>query len=205
MADCDSIAAADAALAAALLAYYTSSQVDALLVDYRTGTAQDAETIGAISAALLAYYTSAQTPCWPTTARQARRTHRRRRPPRARCWPTGRARTRTFSRPTLGAGGVPLGRRPGHGNGLEHRSRAAQLLHHHTGGRPPCGQARCHGGSLGPTNSRALSGRWRGRQGGGSLSNWTVRGCSVVLATHTVGAASVDGYTLTGTSCAPTT
>ena len=32
------------------------------------------------------------------------------------------------------------------------------------------------------------------------LSNWTVRpssGCSVVLATHTVGAASVDGYTLT--------
>ena len=33
-----------------------------------------------------------------------------------------------------------------------------------------------------------------------SLSNWTVRpssGCSVVLATHTVGAASVDGYTLT--------
>ena len=33
-----------------------------------------------------------------------------------------------------------------------------------------------------------------------SLSNWTVRlssGCSVVLATHTAGAASVDGYTLT--------
>ena len=32
-----------------------------------------------------------------------------------------------------------------------------------------------------------------------SLSNWTVRpssGCSVVLATHTAGAASVDGYTL---------
>ena len=60
MADCYSIAAADAALAAALLAYYTSSQVDALLVDYRTGTAQDAETTGAISAALLAYYTSTQ-------------------------------------------------------------------------------------------------------------------------------------------------
>ena len=37
-----------------------SAQVDALLVDYRTGTAQDAETTGAISAALLAYYTSAQ-------------------------------------------------------------------------------------------------------------------------------------------------
>ena len=34
--------------------------MDALLVDYRTGTAQDAETTSAISAALLAYYTSAQ-------------------------------------------------------------------------------------------------------------------------------------------------
>ena len=43
-ADCYSVAAADAALAAALLAYYTSAQVDALSVDYRTGTAQDAET-----------------------------------------------------------------------------------------------------------------------------------------------------------------
>ena len=31
-----------------------------------------------------------------------------------------------------------------------------------------------------------------------SLSNWTVHsGCSVVLATHTAGAVSVDGYTLT--------
>ena len=38
-----------------------------------------------------------------------------------------------------------------------------------------------------------------------SLSNWTVRpssGCSVVLATHTAGAVSVDAR---GTSCAPTT
>ena len=42
----------------------------------------------------------------------------------------------------LGAGGVPLSRRPGHGNGLEHRSRAAQLLHHHAGGRSSCRQAR---------------------------------------------------------------
>ena len=38
-ADCYSVAAADAALAVALLAYYTSSQVDTLLGDYRTGTA----------------------------------------------------------------------------------------------------------------------------------------------------------------------
>ena len=107
----------------------------------------------------------------------------------------------------LGAGGVPLGRRPGHGNGLKRRRRPAQLLHHRTSGRFGQ-QARRHGGSLSPANSRALSGQRRGRPGGGeilgptdvSLSNWTVRpssGCSVVLATHTAGAASVDGYTLT--------
>ena len=59
-ADCYSIAAADAALAAALLTYYTSSQVDALSADYRTGAAQDAETTSTVLAALLAYYTSAQ-------------------------------------------------------------------------------------------------------------------------------------------------
>ena len=50
-ADCYSVAAADAALAAALLAYYTSSQVDTLLDDYRTGTVQDTETTSAITAA----------------------------------------------------------------------------------------------------------------------------------------------------------
>ena len=59
-ADCYSTAGTDAAITAALLAYYTSSQVDTLLGDYRTGTAQDPETPGAITAALLAYYTSSQ-------------------------------------------------------------------------------------------------------------------------------------------------
>ena len=59
-ADCYSTAGTDAAITAALLAYYTSSQVDTLLGDYRTGTAQDAETAGTITAALLAYYTAAQ-------------------------------------------------------------------------------------------------------------------------------------------------
>ena len=58
--DCYSTAGTDAAITAALLAYYTSSQVDALLGDYRTGAAQDAETTSAITAALLAYYTAAQ-------------------------------------------------------------------------------------------------------------------------------------------------
>ena len=59
-ADCYSTAGTDAAITAALLAYYTSAPVDALLGDCRTGTAQDAETTSAITAALLAYYTSAQ-------------------------------------------------------------------------------------------------------------------------------------------------
>ena len=59
-ADCYSTAGTDAAITAALLAYYTSSQVDTLLGDYRNGTAQDAETASAITAALLAYYTSSQ-------------------------------------------------------------------------------------------------------------------------------------------------
>ena len=59
-ADCYSTPGTDAAITAALLAYYTSSQVDTLLGDYRTGTTQDAETTSAITAALLAYYTSSQ-------------------------------------------------------------------------------------------------------------------------------------------------
>ena len=59
-ADCYSAAGTDAAITAALLAYYTSSQVDTLLGDYRTGTAQDAETTSSITAALLAYHTSSQ-------------------------------------------------------------------------------------------------------------------------------------------------
>ena len=80
-ADCYSVAAADAALAAALLAYYTSAQVDALLVDYRTGAAQDAETTGAISAALLAYYTSAQTRTFSRPTKSPRRWWRTARPP----------------------------------------------------------------------------------------------------------------------------
>ena len=48
-ADCYSTAGTDAAITAALLAYYTSAQVDALLGDYRTRAAQDAETTSAIT------------------------------------------------------------------------------------------------------------------------------------------------------------
>ena len=54
-ADCYSVAAADAALAAALLAYYTSAQTRCW-----STTERDAETTSAMAAALLADYTSAQ-------------------------------------------------------------------------------------------------------------------------------------------------
>ena len=79
-ADCYSTAGTDAAITAALLAYYTSSQVDTLLGDYRrhhgraagllhlltsrravgrlrTASAQDTQTQAAITGALLAYRT----------------------------------------------------------------------------------------------------------------------------------------------------
>ena len=45
-------AGTDAAITAALLACYTSSQVETLLGDYRTRTAQDAETTSAITGLL---------------------------------------------------------------------------------------------------------------------------------------------------------
>ena len=76
--------------------------------------------------------------------------HRR----RAAGLPDGPGPGRLHNQPNhLGAGGVPLGRR------RPHRSRAAQLLHHRTGGRPPCGQARRHGG---PCAFRTMEGptRW---------------------------------------------
>ena len=124
-----------------------------------------AGTDAAITAALLAYYT-----CWETTAPERCRTRRRPAPSRAHCWPTTPRRkwTRCWESTAgpnhLGAGGVPLSRRPGRGDGLKHRRRAAQLLHHRTSRRPPRRQARSHGGGLGAANSRALSGRRRGRR-----------------------------------------
>ena len=182
-ADCYSTAGTDAAITAALLAYYTSSQVDTLLGDYRTGAAQDAETTSAITGALLAYYTAAQVDAllgdYRTASAQDTQTRHH---GRAAGLPDGPRPGRVHHQPNhLGAGGVPFGSRPGHGDGLKHRRRAAQLLHHRTSGRPPRQQARSHGGGLGAANSRALSGRRRGRRGGGRHRR----------------AVSVDGYTLT--------
>ena len=156
-ADCYSIAAADAALAAALLAYYTSSQVDALLGD-RTGAAQDTQTQAAVTAAagrrpvgrlprgkraghadagrlagaLLAYRTGPDQDVFTTSALVAYRS--------------------AADQDTATASSI-----------------AAALLRHYTiaqFGRFVGRQARRRGGSLCPANSRALSGRRRGQQVG---------------------------------------
>ena len=58
------------AITGALLAYYTSAQVDALLGDYRTASAQDTQTQAAITGALLAYRTWWRTVQPPTRTRQ---------------------------------------------------------------------------------------------------------------------------------------
>ena len=201
-ADCYSTAGTDAAITAALLAYYTSSQVDTLLGDYRTGTAQDAETAGAITAALLAYYTAAQVDAllgdYRTASAQDTQTQAA---ITGALLATGRARPgRVHNQPNhLGAGGVPLSRRPGHGDGI-----AAALLSY-------CTIAQVDGllagklgvtEALGPANSRALSGRRRGRRGGG-------RHRRADPGPHGRLTVKLDGppqqWRTRGTSCAPTT
>ena len=186
-ADCYSTAGTDAAIAAALLAYYTSSQVDTLLGDYRTGAAQDAETTSAITGALLAYYTAAQvdallgdyhTASAQDTQTQAAITGA------LLAYRTGPDQD-VFTTNQIGAGGVPFGSSPRR-------------------------QARSHGGGLGPANS-TLSGRRRGRRGGGrhrradpgphgrlavKLDGSPQQRLQRGPATHAAGV-SVDGYTLT--------
>ena len=221
-ADCYSVAAADAALAAALLAYYTSSQVDTLLGDYRTGTAQDAETTGAT---LLAYYTAAQvdallgdyrTASAQDTQTQAAITGA------LLAYRTGPDQD-VFTTNQITSALVAY-RSAADQDTATTSSIAAALLSYYT-------IAQVDGllaGKLGVTEAAsALQIAVRFPDDGGadevvaaigeqilgptdvSLSNWTVRPSSVVLATHTAGV-SVDGYTLTltgtrGTSCAPTT
>ena len=211
-ADCYSTAGTDAAITAALLAYYTS-QVDALLGDYRTGAAQDAETTSAITGALLAYYTAAQVDAL-----------------------LGDYRTASAQDTQAAIAGALLAYRTGPDQDVfttnqitlalvAHRSAAdqdtattssiaASLLSYYTITQVDGLLAN----KLGVTEAAsALQIAVRFPDDGGadevvaaigeqilgptdvSLSNWTVRpssGCSVALATHTAGV-SVDGYTLT--------
>ena len=172
-------------MTAALLAYYTSAQVDALLwrLPHRGSAGRgDDQRHHRRTACLLHLGAGRRT--------VGRLPHRG----RAAGLPDGPGPGRVHNQPNhLGAGGVPFSRRPGHGNGLKHRSRAAQLLHHRTSlpassESPSALQIAVRfpddGGAdevvaaigehiLSPTNF--------------SLSNWTVRpssGCSVVGRLH---------------------
>ena len=227
-ADCYSTAGTDAAITAALLAYYTSAQVDALLGDYRTGAAQDAETAGAITAALLAYYTSSQVDALLGDYRTASAQDTQTQAAIAGAllaYRTGPDQD-VFTANQITSALVAY-RSAADQDTATTSSIAAALLSYYT-------IAQVDGllaGKLGVTEAAsALQIAVRFPDDGGadevvaaigeqilgptdvSLSNWTVRpssGCSVVLATHTAGV-SVDGYTLTwrrtrGTSCAPTT
>ena len=214
-ADCYSTAGTDAAITAALLAYYTSAQVDALLGDYRTGAAQDAETTSAITGALLAYYTAAQvdallgdyrTASAQDTQTQAAITGA------LLAYRTGPDQDVFTTNQITSA--LAAYRSAADQDTATASSIAAALLSYYT-------IAQVDGllaGKLGVTEAAsALQIAVRFPDDGGadevvaaigeqilgptdvSLSNWTVRpssGCSVVLATHTAGV-SVDGYTLT--------
>ena len=214
-ADYYSVAAADAALAAALLAYYTSSQVDTLLGDYRTGTAQDAETTSAITGALLAYYTAAQVDALLGDYRTASAQDTQTQAAIAGAllaYRTGPDQD-VFTTNQITSALVAY-RSAADQDTATASSIAAALLSYYT-------IAQVDGllaGKLGVTEAAsALQIAVRFPDDGGadevvaaigeqilaptdvSLSNWTVRpssGCSVVLATHTAGV-SVDGYTLT--------
>ena len=209
-ADCYSVAAADAAIAAALLAYYTSSQVDTLLGDYRTGAAQDAETTGAITAALLVYYTAAQVDALLGDYRTASAQDTQTQAAIAGAllaYRTGPDQD-VFTTNQITSALVAY-RSAADQDTATASSIAAALLSYYT-------IAQVDGllaGKLGVTEAAsALQIAVRFPDDGGadevvaaigeqilgptdvSLSNWT--GCSVVLATHTAGV-SVDGYTLT--------
>ena len=214
-ADCYSTAGTDAAIAAALLAYYTSSQVDTLLGDYRTGTAQDAETTSAITAALLAYYTAAQVDALLGDYRTASAQDTQTQAAIAGAllaYRTGPDQD-VFTTNQITSALVAY-RSAADQDTATASSIAAALLSYYT-------IAQVDGllaGKLGVTEAAsALQIAVRFPDDGGadevvaaigeqilgptdvSLSNWTVRpssGCSVVLATHTAGV-SVDGYTLT--------
>ena len=207
-ADCYSTAGTDAAIAAALLAYYTSSQVDTLLGDYRTGTAQDAETT---------YYTSAQVDALLRDYRTASAQDTQTQAAIAGAllaYRTGPDQD-VFTTNQITSALVAYRSAADQDTATTASSIAAALLSYYTITQVDGLLA----GKLGVAEAAsALQIAVRFPDDGGadevvaaigeqilgptdvSLSNWTVRpssGCSVVLATHTAGAVSVDGYTLT--------
>ena len=206
-ADCYSTAGTDAAITAALLAYYTSAHIDALLGDYRTGPA--------ITGALLAYYTAAQVDALLGDYRTASAQDTQTQAAIAGAllaYRTGPDQD-VFTTNQITSALVAY-RSAADQDTATASSIAAALLSYYT-------IAQVDGllaNKLGVTEAAsALQIAVRFPDDGGadevvaaigeqilgptdvSLSNWTVRpssGCSVALATHTAGV-SVDGYTLT--------
>ena len=197
---------------AALLAYYTSAQVDALLGDYRTGTAQDAVPTSAVTGALLAYYTAAQVDALLGDYRTASAQDTQTQAAIAGAllaYRTGPDQD-VFTTNQITSALVAY-RSAADQDTATASSIAAALLSYYT-------IAQVDGllaNKLGVTEAAsALQIAVRFPDDGGAdevvaaigeqilgptdvlLSNWTVRPSSVVLATHTAGV-SVDGYTLT--------
>ena len=165
------------AITAALLAYYTSAQVDALLGDYRTASVQDTQTQAAIAGALLAYRTGPDQDVFTTNQITSALVAYR-----------SAADQDTATASSIAAALLSIAQVDGLLAGKLGVTEAASALQiavrfPDDGGADEV-VAAIGEQILGPTDV--------------SLSNWTVRpssGCSVVLATHT--GVSVDGYTLT--------
>ena len=197
-ADCYSTAGTDAAITAALLAYYTSSQ----------GAAQDAEMTSAITAALLACYTSSQVDALCTGAAQDTYTQAAiagallayRTGPDQDVFTTNQITSALITYRSAADQDTATA-----------SSIAAALLSYYTITQVDGLLAN----KLGAASALQIAGRFPDDGGADEvvaaigeqilgptdvlLSNWTVcpsSGCSVVLATHTAGV-SVDGYTLT--------
>ena len=209
-ADCYSTAGTDAAITAALLAYYTSAQVDALLGDYRTGAAQDAETTSAITAALLAYYTSAQADALLGDHRtaSAQDTQTQAAIAALLAYRTGPDQD-VFTTNQIASALVAY-RSAADQDTATASSIAAALLSYYTiaqadgllAGKLGVAEAALalqiavrfpDDGGADEVESRS----WPPRTSRCQTGRFAPAGCSVVLATHTAGAVSVDGYTLT--------
>ena len=169
------------AITAALLAYYTAAQVDALLGDYRTASAQDTQTQAAIAGALLAYRTGPDQDVFTTNQITSALVAYRSAADQDTATASSIAAALLSYYTIAQVDGLLAGKL-----GVTEAVCALQIaVRFPDDGGVDEVVAAIGEQILGPTDV--------------SLSNWTVRpssGCSVVLATHTAGV-SVDGYTLT--------
>ena len=136
--------------------------MDTLLGDYRTKTAQDAETAGAITAALLAYYTSSQVDALLGDYRTASAQDTQMQAAIAGALLTYRTGPDQDVFTTNQITSALAYRSAADQDTATTSSIAAALLHR-TSRRPPRRQARSHGGGLGAANSRRADPEPHGR------------------------------------------